>query len=259
MELPRPPQRIVSLVPSLTETLWWYHAADSVVGCTDYCVAPPGAFRQAQRLRGTKNPDVAAIVALEPDVVLANEEENRRLDVERLRAAGVTVYVTAPRTVAAAADSLRGVGQLVGAPDAGERLAQAIRRARAQLPPVRAPLRAFVPVWRDPWMAVGHDTYASDLLACAGFVVVPEAPRYPRVALADVRAARPDVVLLPDEPYAFSRRDRAVFDGWEAAVRLLDGTALTWHGPRAPSALADLGRLRRSLATRRSRRLQPRA
>lgn len=248
------PQRIVSLVPSLSETLWWFHAADRVVGVTDYCVAPPHVFPRAERVRGTKNPDVRAIIALEPDLVIANQEENRALDVERLREAGVSVYVTAPATVLAAADTLKRLGELVGNPGAGTGLAQAIHRAldAAAARRVSPPLTTFCPVWRDPWMATGRATYAADLLAHCGFAVVPEDDdgRYPHVELDDLAGRGIDAVLLPDEPYAFGEDDRAAFAGWDTRVRRIDGTQLTWYGPRMPYALGELTRLGVSIRRR---------
>lgn len=255
------PRRIVSLVPSLSEALWWLHAADRLVGVTDYCVAPPHGFPAAVRVRGTKNPDVARIEALAPDLVIANEEENRRIDVERLRRAGVAVYVTAPRTVTGAADSLAAVGRIVGEDAGGQALAQSVERALDQLASRRRGerLRTFCPVWRDPWMATGPDTYAADLLAWTGFAVVPvdRDERYPRVALPEVRAMQPEVVLLPDEPYAFGPADRGVFADWPARTRLVDGTQLTWYGPRIPYALAEFRRLDRSIRRRPARRAAP--
>ncbi|MBW3619555.1 MAG: helical backbone metal receptor [Actinobacteria bacterium] len=252
--LPEVPRRIVSLVPSLSEALWWFRVSDRVVGLTDYCVAPPHGFPAATRVRGTKNPDTAAIADLEPDLVLANEEENRRIDVERLRDAGVPVYVTAPRSVPDAARTLATVGALVGEEGAGAGLAQAIERALDQLVSGGRPdpLRTFCPIWRDPWMATGRDTYAADLLAWTGFEVVPVVPgeRYPQVDLDAVRALDPDVVLLPDEPYAFGRSDRQAFADWRARTRLVDGTQLTWYGPRTPYALAEFGRRNRELRRR---------
>ncbi len=248
------PERIVSLVPSLSETLWWYRLADRVVGVTDYCVAPPHGFPNARRVRGTKNPDVGTIVDLEPDLVIANEEENRELDVRRLRDAGVTVYVNAPRTVTGAAESLAAIGRLVGAEGAGADLAQEIRRAltRAAARRPAVPLVTFCPIWKEPWMATGRDTYAADLLAAAGFAVVPEDPdgRYPTVTLDEMTARDVDVVLLPDEPYAFAEQDRADFDDWRARVRRIDGTQLTWYGPRTPHALVELSRLAGSIRRR---------
>lgn len=239
----------MSLVPSLSETLWWLHAADRVVGVTDYCVAPPHGFPNATRVRGTKNPDTDAIVGLEPDLVLANQEENRELDVRRLREAGVPVYVTAPASVPDAARMLADVGALLGLEKAGQGLAQSIERTlevkRADTG--RELLRAFVPVWRDPWMATGTGTYAADLLRWCGFQVVPDAPRYPEVTLDEVRALAPDVVLLPDEPYAFAEEDREAFADWDVRVRRIDGTQLTWYGPRTSYAIAELTRLNRSI------------
>lgn len=259
LELPDQPRRIVSLVPSLSETLWWFHVADRVVGVTTYCVAPPHAFDGAERVRGTKNPDVARIVELAPDVVLANQEENRELDVRRLREAGVAVYVTAAHSVQEAADMLVEVGRVVGAGDAGAGLAQKISRAVDTKGTDGPRLRAFVPVWRDPWMAAGTDTYMADLLAHCGFQVVPDVPRYPEVSLQDVRAAGVDVVLLPDEPYAFGEQDRAAFAAWDVPTRLVDGTQLTWYGPRTPYAIGELTRLWRQLRRQARRRQRRRA
>lgn len=264
VEVPERPQRLVSLVPSLSEVLWWWHLTDAVVGVTDWCVAPPRAFDAARRVRGTKNPDVAAIIDLRPDVVVANEEENRELDVRRLREAGIAVYVTRVRTVVDAAESLAGLGAALGVARAGEGTAQAIRRSLDQLRPPERPLRAFCAVWRDgvpegaaatdeTWWALGRDTYGGDLLRRCGFEVVPEDPagRYPRHRLGEIADWDPDVVLLPDEPYAFGTSDRETFATWRTRTRLLDGTALSWWGPRTPHAIGDFSRLARQLTRRR--------
>jgi len=270
--LPQHPERIVSLVPSLSEVLWWWHLADRIVGVTEYCIAPPRAFDGAQRLRGTKNADVGAIIDLAPDLVVANEEENREVDVHRLRDAGVAVYVTKVRTLQDAATSLGRLGEAVGVGGAGEGLAATLRRAHDRAGQQGPRLRVVCPIWRDgpgkaddeTWWVIGRDTYAADLLAVAGFDVVP-APdpedladggesRYPRFTLRELAEAEPEVVLLPDEPYAFSRKDAAEFRDWSAAVRHLDGTALVWWGPRTPDAIGDLDRLRRSIARRADRR-----
>lgn len=259
-EVPDELRRLVSLVPNLSEVLWWWRLTDRVVAVTDWCVAPPTAFDRAARMRGTKNPDTAQIAALEPDLVVANEEENRELDVRRLRDAGVAVYVTRVRTVVDAADSLARLGSVLGVQRAGAGLQQSIVRGLDRVPRDVAPLTTFCPVWRDPWMATGRATFAGDLLARCGFAVVPagDEQRYPRVTLDDIADHDPDVVLLPDEPYAFGPDDRRTFAGWRARVRLVDGTALTWWGPRTPDAIGDLARLARGLR-RRTRQLVGRA
>ncbi len=252
VELVDEPRRIVSLVPSISETLASWGLADRLVGVTEWCVEPPHAFDHAARVRGTKNPDVAAIVGLAPDVVVANEEENRRADVERLRDAGVRVWVTAPRSLTEVADCVERLGPVVGAEGPARRLADEIRGALAGAAHERRaldrPLRAFCPVWRDPWIAVGTGTIAADLLHHAGFDVVPDEPRYPRVELDAVAALDPDVVLLPDEPYEFGAADAEVFADWRAPVRLIDGATLTWWGPRTAAALRTFTALARESA-----------
>lgn len=191
-------------------------------------------------MRGTKNADVPAIVALRPDVVVANREENRRVDVERIRAAGVKVEVTDPTSLVEVVECVEHLGRVVGVEEPAFELADAIRSALAEASDAQQPpLRTFCPVWRDPWIAVGTGTIAADLLRRAGFVVVPAEPRYPRVDLDEIAASDPDVVLLPDEPYEFGEADREPFARWRARVHLVDGVALTWWGPRTPAAIAE--------------------
>jgi ABC-type Fe3+-hydroxamate transport system substrate-binding protein len=230
--------RVVSLVPSLTETLTSWGVMP--VGITDYCTGAelPGAVR----VRGTKNPDLDAIIGLAPDLVVANREENRRIDVERLRDAGVAVWVTAPDCLAEVCTSFESLGDAlgVGGPAAG--LATEIRAAIAGRIP--SPERTvFCPVWRDPWVAVGTGTIAADMLRLCGLVVVPNLARYPRVELSEIARLDPDVVVLPDEPYRFTEHDRVRFESWRAEVHLIDGADLTWWGPRTPGALDRLRRL----------------
>jgi ABC-type Fe3+-hydroxamate transport system substrate-binding protein len=250
--LPRVPRRIVSLVPNLSETLWGWGVTDRLVAVTEWCVEPAGGFPHATRVRGTKNPDVDGIVDLAPDLVVANEEENRELDVRRLRAAGTPVYVTRVRTVADVAGCLERLGAVVDAAEAATGLAGRIRAALERAEGRSQPRgRVFCPVWRgaradDPgdedWWALGRDTYGGDLLARCRLDVVPAHPgaRYPRHRLAAVAGWDPDVVLLPDEPYRFTERDREAFAGWRARVVPVDGRALWWWGPRTSHALETL-------------------
>lgn len=246
------PQRLVSLVPNLSETLWSWGLADRLVGVTDWCVEPADGFPAAERVRGTKNPDVARVVDLAPDLVIANEEENRELDVRRLREAGTPVYVTRVRTVADVAGCLERLGDAVGASPAAGLLGDRLRAALARAEETHRPRgRVFCPVWRDgpstgageeTWWALGGDTYGGDLLARCRLDVVPvdADARYPRLPLATVAAWDPDIVLLPDEPYPFAARDHEAFAGWRAEVVGVDGRALWWWGPRTPDALDDL-------------------
>ncbi|MFF4602304.1 helical backbone metal receptor [Streptomyces sp. NPDC001339] len=235
----RPVRRVVSLVPSLTEAVA-ASAPELLVGVTDWCSHPAGL--DAARIGGTKNPDTAAIAALAPDLVLANEEENRPPDLDALRAAGLDVLVTEVRTLDQAFGELRRV--LVdgcGLP----RLAwlDAAEAAWRDLPVRRGDGRAaVVPVWRRPWMVLGRDTFAGDVLARLGVrnVYVGCAERYPKIALAELNAAPADLVVLPDEPYRFTADDGPeAFPDLPAA--LVSGRHLTWYGPslaEAPDVLA---------------------
>lgn len=249
--LAAPPRRMVSLVPSLTEALFALGLGARVVGATDWCVHPARALAAVPRVGGTKTPDLAVVRALRPDLVIANREENRRRDVERLREAGIPVWVTYPRTVQEGAALLAELAGLGATPEASERVVEPVRRAveaalRAR--PAR-PVPVFCPIWRDPWMAVGGDTYADDLIAlCGGHNLFRGAGgrRYPRVSLDEVDAARPEVVLLPDEPYAFGPRDAAELArrDWPASrsgrIHLIDGTLVSWYGPRIRRAIETL-------------------
>lgn len=222
------PARVVSLVPSLTETVA-ATAPGVLVGATDWCTHP--ADLDVARVRGTKNPDVPRILDLRPDLVLANEEENRPADLEALRAAGVPVWVTKVRTVDEAFASLRRVTSLLGAAEPPGWLAEA-ERAWAALPRTEPGTRAIVPIWRRPWMVVGSDTFAGDVLLRLGVRnhYAGHAERYPKIPLPELLATKPDLVVLPDEPYRFTEDDGPeAFPGVPTA--LVSGRLLTWYGP----------------------------
>lgn len=224
--LSSPAHRVVSLVPSLTEALATVHA-ERLVGTTEWCTHPPDLA--AQRVRGTKNPDLSAIRDLGPELVVANREENRALDVERLRNSGVAVWVTDIRTVPGAIASMGRLFEALGwARPAWLDEAQRIWCG----PPPPATRRVAIAIWRDPWMVVGSDTFTGDLVRRLGWqnLYADHPDRYPRVDLEELDAAGADLVLLPDEPYAFSEAD-----GPEAftrtETRLVSGRLLTWYGP----------------------------
>ena len=244
--------RIVSLVPSLTEALFALGLGDRVVGVTDWCIHPAAGVAQLPKVGGTKDTDVDAVVALAPDLVIANHEENTRRVVERLEAAGLRVWVTYPRTVREGAALLREMAERLGATRRAiaqevEPVEEAVALAE-RVRPWRRP-RVFCPIWRDPWMAIGRDTYAHSMIELAGGTnVFAERGdrRYPVVRTADVIAAKPDVVLLPTEPYAFGTRDVAELAALDlpaaraGRIHVVDGTWVSWYGPRIRSALTGL-------------------
>jgi ABC-type hemin transport system substrate-binding protein len=233
--------RIVSLVPSLTEAIAATRR-EALVGVTDWCTHPDDL--NVTRVRGTKNPDLAAIRSLKPDIVLANQEENRELDVRRLRESGVDVWVTRIRSVDEAFTSLRRMFAALSWPEPPW-LSDA-EAAWVQPPPFRQ-TRVATMIWRDPWMAVGSQTFTGDVLARLGLVnVLADSPeRYPHIDPEAVTERRPHVIVLPDEPYRFTAEDGPeAFPGIPAA--LVDGRSLTWYGPslvQAPALLArQIGR-----------------
>jgi ABC-type Fe3+-hydroxamate transport system substrate-binding protein len=236
VELNGPARRVVSLVPSLTEAVAG-SAPGLLVGATEWCTHP--ADLAVTRVRGTKNPERAAIIALAPDLVVANREENRKLDVVRLRDAGLAVWVTVIESVPEAMASL---GRLLTGPLGLEVPAWLAAAEQAWAGPAPSlSRRVAVPIWRDPWMVVGARTFTGDVLARLGlnnvFGAGPD--RYPHVEAGQIRAAAPDLVLLPDEPYPFTAGDGP--EEFPAhRVVLVPGRLLTWYGPSLATARADL-------------------
>jgi ABC-type Fe3+-hydroxamate transport system substrate-binding protein len=251
LTLPERVDRVVSLVPSLTEWLVVTGVGDRLVGVTNWCAEPAEVTARLPKVRGTKNPDLNAIRALRPDLVVANAEENRRIDVERLEAAGVAVYVTSPVTVAGAVEELDALAAAVGALPAAGRIGASLRAAlgAAGRPAPGGGRRYACAVWRDPWMWVGQGTYAADLLRLAGGVPVVTVARYPKLDPEEVAALRPEVVLLPSEPYPFGAADARAVAAWSGCrATLIDGRAVTWYGPRIPAAIALLSERLRTTA-----------
>ncbi len=245
------PRRIVSLVPSLSEALFQLELGDRLVAVTDWCVHPAEEVAGLPKVGGTKDPDLEAIVALRPDLVIANQEENTRRSVEGLRAAGLRVWVTYPRSVGEGVSLLRELAGLGASPACTRAVVEPVERAfeAARAEPPASPTPVFCPIWRDPWMAVGADTYAHDLLElCGGANVFADRSdrRYPKVTPREIVEAGPQVVLLPDEPYAFGPEDvRELCEldlpaSRSHRIHCIDGTLVSWYGPRIGRAIETL-------------------
>jgi ABC-type Fe3+-hydroxamate transport system substrate-binding protein len=243
------PRRVVSLVPSVTESLFDLGLGDRLVGVTDFCVHPADKVARLPKVGGTKNPDLNRIRALAPDLIIANQEENRQDDVEALAGEGFKVWTTFPRTVRQAIDLLWDIIRLFRVPQLGQTLSvleTSCEWARVAAENA-APVRVFCPIWREPpasegrprwWMTVHRETYVHDVLRlCGGENVFAErerryplaadlgtlpsraAPpewdiRYPRVTPDEVANCAPEVILLPSEPYAFTEADLTAFDAY---------------------------------------------
>jgi ABC-type Fe3+-hydroxamate transport system substrate-binding protein len=226
LELPGRPERVVSLVPSVTETLFDLGAGETVVGITDFCIFPPDLERP--RVGGTKNPRVGDIRALRPDLVHMNLEENLRKHGEAIEEFA-PVFVSEPKSVADVVDLIGTLGRIHERTDAAAAMIAELEEANRALP-----RRAFTfacTIWKDPWMWCGGDTYVSNLVACAGGTnVLASRTRYPQLPLEEVLALAPDVVFLPDEPYLFTDADARAIPA--TTIGPFPGHLFTWHGSR---------------------------
>jgi ABC-type Fe3+-hydroxamate transport system substrate-binding protein len=238
--------RLVSLCPSLTELVFDLGAGDELVGRTRFCVHPVGLVDRVERVGGTKNPRIDRILALKPDLVLMNEEENRIEDAQRLRAAGVEVHTSMPRTAGETAAMVRSIAAAIGRGAEGERIAADIEarsaRVRDRVAGAPQPSYAYL-IWREPWMTISDDTFIASLLGQAGGrnVFGQVAERYPAITLEELGRARPDVVLLSSEPFPFGERHAGELQtalGLERERFLfVDGELLSWHGSRTPRGI----------------------
>ena len=251
-DAPRSARRIVSLIPSTTETLCRLGLADALVGVTAYCVEPAAVVRTKTRIGGEKNPDLERIRGLMPDLVIANVEENLREHVETLRGWGISVWVTYPRTVLEAIRMVRELGAVTGAADAASGLADELERLYDEVSAEtsrRTPVPVLYPIWRNPYMTINRDTYIHDVLRVTGGdnVFGDRAERYPTITLDEMAARAPAVIVLPDEPFRFRRAHLADFAPYadvpavrDGRIHLMDGKPFSWHGPRVADALRTL-------------------
>lgn len=234
------PRRVVSLVPSLTETLFDIGAGDSVVAITDFCIFP--ADLERPRVGGTKNPRVDEIRSLAPDLVHMNLEENLRRHADAI-GAFAPVFVSEPKSVEDVVALIEQLGELHGATERASQLAREIEDEWRSMP--RRPFTFACPIWKKPWMWCGGDTYVSRLVeAAGGRNVLADRERYPSLELDEVLAKKPHVVFLPDEPFLFSREDAAEIRGTRV-LGPFPGHLFTWHGSRT---LRGLRWLREALA-----------
>jgi ABC-type Fe3+-hydroxamate transport system substrate-binding protein len=249
-----PPETVVSLVPSVTESLFELGMGQRVIGVTGYCTRPADIVRYLPRVGGTKTPDIDRIIELKPDLVIANHEENRRKDVEALLEAGLQVWVTYPRTVADVFNLLWQIMSVLEAPELSERVRHIERMYDWVWGATLAKIDAgtlptvFAPVWLDPLMTFSADTYMHNLLYACGAqsAFADHDQRYPRVTLEAIEAAQPDIVLLPSEPYEFNDSHVSQFAALDipaarhGRIHLVDGALLTWHGTRIAHAFNEL-------------------
>lgn len=262
LEMAAPPRRIVSLVPSTTETVFALGSGEHVVGVTRYCVRPEDARQRAKVIGGTKSPRLDAIRRLAPDLILANQEENRGEDVKELKALA-PVYVAFPRDVPTAVVEILKLGILLDrealARHLAAELAGSLDRVRREAA-ARQPFRCLYLIWRNPCLAAGPGTFIDALLSEAGGcnVIPPGGNRYPEIGTGEMRELAPEVIFLSSEPFPFVESHRKELAGqlgdadWKRRCLLVDGQLLSWHGVRMREGLPYLAALARDLVALRA-------
>lgn len=250
---PAPQGRIASLVPSLTDTVCTLGAAGRLVARTIYCTEPRDELVEVPACGGTKNPEIEAIVAAKPDLVLVCLEENKPEHIEALENAGLPVFAVMPRTLDDVAGLIRQFGALLGAQERAGRALSDLTSARLAAGEFRRNLGATVPaatlIWQNPWMAAGGGTHIDAVMGELGLEnVLADRPDYFEIELGDLAAKQPRLVLLPDEPYPFTHHA-----AWSIAAAgvvpdrrsamLLDGKLLSWYGTRTARSLRMLVKL----------------
>lgn len=238
IQLDSSPKRIVSLVPSQTELLYALGMEEKVVGITKFCIHPEHWFRNKTRIGGTKGIHAEKIFSLQPDLVIANKEENLQAEVELLRTR-VPVWTSDIDTLDAALEMIQQVGMLTGENEKAAALIQQISSAFNQLKPASNPAKVAYLIWKKPYMTVGQDCFISDMLKKCGFTpAFDHFQRYPEISEADLQAAAPEVIFLSSEPYPFKEKDINALQQLLPASRILlvDGEMFSWYGSRLKEA-----------------------
>jgi ABC-type Fe3+-hydroxamate transport system substrate-binding protein len=248
VQLDKPAQRIVSLIPSVTETLFALGVEERVLGVTDYCIYPPAEVAKKTKVGGPKNVVLETIFSLRPDLVIANVEENRKHQIEQIWNAGIPVLVSFPRTADGCIKMIRDLAKVTETESAAQPIVESIEaaRERARRRKAAKPPRILCPIWKNPYRTVNRDTFVHAVIEEAGGenIFADEAERYPKFSLDEAQRHTPEVILLPTEPYHFKEPDKSDFDGWRGArIHIVEGELLTWHGIRLARALDELSLL----------------
>lgn len=245
VRIPEKPLRIISLVPSQTELLFTLGLEKEVCGITKFCIHPNSWFRSKTRVGGTKNVNLAAIDNLQPDLIIANKEENEKEQIESL-AGRYPVWVSDISTYADALQMIGQIGQITGRSEAASALVTQIEEGFRLLRPLVPSRKVVYLIWNEPLMTVGHDSFIHSMLQCCGLVnCFDDRSRYPALTREELVAASPDYLLLSSEPFPFKEKHLAEFRQWlpHTQVLLVDGEYFSWYGSRlaaAPSYFSTL-------------------
>ena len=242
-----PPRRIISLVPSQTELLYDLGLDEEVIGITKFCVHPESWFRSKTRVGGTKQVHIAKVRELQPDLIIANKEENLKEQIEEL-AMEFPVWISDIKTIDEGLEMMRAIGELTGKEEQANSITRDIIAGFEMLQAAERPLNVAYFIWRGPWMSVGGDTFISNMITTIGWKnVLAGKERYPEVTLEEIAAYNPDLVLLSSEPYPFKDKHIAEVKAAipSAEVLLVDGEMFSWYGSRMLKAVPYFSELTR--------------
>lgn len=247
-----PPQKIVSLVPSQTELLFDLGLDEEIVGITKFCIHPKHHFRRKTKVGGTKDFSIERIHALQPDLIIANKEENERTKIEQL-CQQYPVWISDVVDLTSAYAMILGIGQVVGRVEKAEEMVKNMQQAFLKLPPLPAkPLTVAYLIWKNPYMAVGQQTFIHHLLTIGGFKnVFEQLSRYPAITTKQLSQASPDVLFLASEPYPFKQKHIHEIQPLlpHTNIQLIDGELFSWYGSRLLQSADYLYELRKQLST----------
>ncbi|MCP4726215.1 MAG: cobalamin-binding protein [bacterium] len=245
VRLPPKPERIVSFICSVTETLFELGLDNRIIGRTNYCIHPAIKVEEVQKIGGPKNPDIDLILSMKPDLLIANIEENEKKDIEILEGSGIPVYVTYPRTVKESRDLIKILGEITGTVDKAsllcEKAGREIESVVQKVKTVSKKPRVVYLIWRKPFMTVNRDTYINDLIDfCGGINIFADSnDRYPVINLEEIIESKPDVIFFPSEPFPFKEKHTREFREFNEIpavsntdLRLVDGEMFSWFGYR---------------------------
>lgn len=245
VEFNHPPKRIISVVPSQTELLADLGLNDEVVGITKFCIHPESWFRNKERIGGTKKLNIEKIKELQPDLIIANKEENEQEQIEEL-ARHFPVWISDIHNLPQAMQMIQVVGQLTGTDAKAGALVEEIIHGFTQLHTATTQKRVAYFIWYNPWMSVGHDTFISNVIHTIGWKnVLADKSRYPEMTLGELKAYDPELVLLSSEPFPFKEKHTAEVQAAlpNAEVKLVDGEMFSWYGSRLKDAVGYLSNL----------------
>lgn len=249
-QLNQTPQRIISLVPSQTELLYTLGLDNNVVGITKFCVHPAQWHQYKKRIGGTKNINFETIRQLQPDLIIANKEENNKEQVEALQAV-YPVYTSDINNLEEALVMIEQIGRITHTQAPAAALIENIKQAFDTLQPFSTPVNTAYLIWQDPFMTVGGDTFINHQLATCGFKnIFSHRQRYPVVTIQELQQANCQLLLLSSEPYPFKDKHIAALQKQlpHTRIALADGEYFSWYGSRLVNAPAYFKELMTSLA-----------